>query len=93
MVRASLKDYNSQWWKYKRWCLKEGLHPWLSFDHKQVSASMARDQLMAFLDFVKPSMQAYSTFCNHESAVVCSFRILFGFEFGKDPLIVQWMKG
>ena len=54
---------------------------------------MARDQLMAFLDFVKPSMQAYSTFCNHKSAIVCSFRILFGFELGKDPLITQWMKG
>ena len=27
---------------------------------------------MAFLDFVKPSMQAYSTFCNHKSAIVCS---------------------
>ena len=54
---------------------------------------MARDQLMAFLDFVKPSMRAYSTFCNHKSAIVCSFRILFGFELGKDPLIIQWMKG
>ena len=93
MVRTSLKDYNSQWRKYKRWCLEEGLHPWVSFDHTQVSVTMARDQLMAFLDFVKPSMRAYSTFCNHKSAIVCSFRILFGFELGKDPLITQWMKG
>ena len=61
VVRTSLKDYNPEWRKYKRWCLDEGLHPWLSFDHKQVSASMAQDQLMAFLDFVKPSMQAYLT--------------------------------
>ena len=93
VVRTSLKDYNSQWRKYKRWCLEEGLHPWLSFDHTQVSVTSARDQLMAFLDFVKPSMMAYSTFCNHKSAIVCSFRILFGFELGKDPLITQWMKG
>ena len=54
---------------------------------------MARDQLMAFLDFVKLSMKAYSTFCNHKSAIVYSFRILFSFELGKDPLILQWMKG
>ena len=54
---------------------------------------MARDQLMAFLDFVKPSMRAYSTFCNHKSAIECSFRIRFGFELGKDPLIAQWLKG
>ena len=38
-------------------------------------------------------MQAYSTFCNRKSAIVCSFRILFGFELGRDPLIIQWMKG
>ena len=93
VVRTSLKDYNSHWRKYKRWCLEEGLHPWVSFDHTQVSVTMARDQLMAFLNFVKPSMRANSTFCNHKSAVVCSFRILFGFELGKDPLITQWMKG
>ena len=57
---------------------------------------MARDQLMAFLHFAKPSMQAYSTFCNHKSAIdgiVCSLCIPFGFELGKDPLITQWMKG
>ena len=48
---------------------------------------------MAFLAFVKPSMKACSTFCNHKSAIVCSFRILFGFELGKDSLITQWMKG
>ena len=49
---------------------------------------MVQHQLMTFLNFVKPSMQAYSTFCNHKSAIVCSFRILFGFELSKDPLIV-----
>ena len=54
---------------------------------------MARDQLMAFLNFVKPSMQAYSTFFNHKSAVMCSFCILFSFELSKDPLTVQWIKG
>ena len=85
VVRASLKDYNSHWRKYKRWCLEAG---WLSFTHTQMSVTMAQDQLMAFLDFVKPSMQAYSTFCNHKSAIVCSFRILLGFELGKDPLII-----
>ena len=47
---------------------------------------------MAFLNFVKLSMQAYLTFCNHKSAVVCPFHILFGFELGKDLLITQWMK-
>ena len=33
VVRVSLTDYNSHWQKYKWWCLEEGLHPWLSFDH------------------------------------------------------------
>ena len=93
VVRTSLEDCKSHWWKCKRWFLEEGLHPRLSFDHTQVSVTMAQDQLMAFLDFVKPSMRAYSTFCNHKSAVVCSLCILFGFELRKDPLITQWMKG
>ena len=74
------------WKKYKFWCLEEGSHPWLSFDHTQVSVDKARDRLMHFLDFIKPSMRSNSNFCNHKSAVACCFRIIFGFDLGKDIL-------
>ena len=41
---------------------------------------------MAFLGYIKPSMQSYSNFCNHKSAVAKGFRIVFGFELGTDVL-------
>ena len=47
---------------------------------------------MAFLDFVKPSLQANSTFCNHKSAVVCSFCILFGFKLGKGNTVDEGLE-
>jgi hypothetical protein len=39
---------------------------------------------MAFLGYIKPSMQSYSNVCNHKSAVAKGFRIVFGFELGMD---------
>ena len=38
---------------------------------------------MHFLDFIKPDMQSDSNFCNHKSAVVCCFRVVFGFDLSK----------
>ena len=81
------------WKKYKVWCLDEGSHPWLFFDLTQVSVDKARDQLMQFLDFIKPDMRSYSNFCNHKFAVACCFRIVFGFDLGKDIFIKQWIQG
>ena len=75
------------WQKYKVWCLDEGLHTWLSFDHTQMSVDEACDQLMQFLDFIKPGMRSYPNFCNHKSAIACSFRIVFGFDLGIDVFI------
>ena len=66
---------------------------WVSLDPKQSSADSARDQLMHFLDYIKPSMQSYSNFCNHKSAIGAAFRRVFGFDLGKDVFILQWMKG
>ena len=93
MVGPLKKTFSTQWKHYKEWCLEEGLHPWLSFDHTQVSIELAREQLMAFLGYIKPSMQSYSNFCNHKSAVAKGFRVAFGFELGTDVFISQWMKG
>ena len=66
------------------WCLEEGLDPWLSFNHTKVWIDKARDQLMAFLGFIKPDMHSYSNFCNYKSSVACCFHIVFGFDLGKD---------
>jgi hypothetical protein len=58
-----------------------------------VSVDKARDRLMQFLDFIKPSMRSYSNFCKHKSVVACCFRIVFGFDLGKDIFIKQWIQG
>ena len=71
---------------YKEWCLEEGLHPWLTLDHTQVTIEHARDQLMAFLGYIKLPMQSYFNFCNHKLAVAEGFHIAFGFELGTDVL-------
>ena len=93
MVRTQLKKtFSTQWKHYEEWCLDEGLHPWLSFDRTQVTIELARDQLMSFLGYIKPSMQSYSNFCNHKSAVAKGFRIVFGFELGTDVFIKEWIK-
>ena len=64
-----------------------------AFNRTYVTIEHAGDQLMAFLGYIKPSMQPYSTFCNHKSAVAKGFRVAFGFELGTDVFISQWMKG
>ena len=87
------KTFATQWKHYKEWCLEAGVHPWLSFDRTQVTIELAREQLMAFLGYIKPSMQSYSNFCNHKSAVAKAFRVAFGFELGTDVFISQWIKG
>ena len=61
--------YLSEWKSYKRWCLEECRHPWVSLDPNQVSANSAHDQPMHFLDYIKPSMQSYNHFCDHKSAI------------------------
>ena len=93
VVTPLKKTFSAQWKHYKEWCLEERVHPWLSFDRTQVTIELARDQLMAFLSYIKPSMRSYSNFCNHKSAVAKSFRIVFGFELGTDVFIKQWLKG
>ena len=69
------------------------LHPWVSSDPRQVSLQSARDQLINFLGHIKPSMRSFSDFCNHKSAICTALRRVFGFELGKDSIIMDWMKG
>ena len=42
---------------------------------------------MHFLDYIKPSMQSYNHFCNHESAIATAFKRVFGFDLGRDVFI------
>ena len=72
------KIFSSMWKKYRVWYLHDRSHPWLSFDRTQVTIEQARDQLMAFLGYIKPSMQSYSNFCNHKSAVAARNPIFHG---------------
>ena len=78
------KSFSSMWKKCKVWCLDEGSHPWLCFDHTQVSVDKACDQLMQFLDFIRPDMRSYSNFCKHKSTIACCFHIVFGFDLSID---------
>ena len=48
---------------------------------------------MAYLDFIKPDMRSYSNFANHKSAIACAFCRVFGFDLGKDVLVLQGLKG
>ena len=94
VLRCQLKStYSSHWKSYKRWYLEECRHPWVSLDPHQVSANSARDQLMDFLDYIKPSMRSYNHFCNHKSAIATAFKRVFGFDLGRDVFITQWMSG
>ena len=65
----------------------------MSLDPEQVMANSARDQLMDFLDYIKPSMWSYNHFCNHQSAIATAFQRVFGFDLGKHVFITQWMSG
>ena len=67
---------------YEEWCLEEGVHPWLCTHRTQVTIDNARDQLMAFLGYIKLSMQSHSNLCNHKSAVAKGFCVFFSFELG-----------
>ena len=57
-----------------------------------MSVDSARDQLMHFLSYIKPSMQSHNHFCNHKSAIATAFKRVLGFDLGKDAFITQWMK-
>ena len=48
---------------------------------------------MHFLSYIKPSMQLYTNFCNHKSAIATAFKRVIGFDLGKDVFFLQWMKG
>ena len=43
---------------------------------------------MHFLSYIKPSMQSYTYFYNHKSAIAIAFKRLFGFDLGKDVFIL-----
>ena len=88
-----LHTYSTHWKAYKKWCSDTGRHPFISSQFSQVTEAAALSQLMAFLDFVKPSMKSHGYFANHKSAVCSAFRLLYGFELGLHPLIKNWMFG
>ena len=58
-----------------------------------MSENSARDQLMHFLSYIKPSVQSYNHFCKYKSAIATAFKRVFGFDLGKDVFITQWMFG
>ena len=58
-----------------------------------MSIDSAHDQLRVFLDYIKLAMKSYGNFCDHKLAIAHAFRRAFGFDLGKDVLILQWMKG
>ena len=60
------------------WASMAFLRPYIGVTQ---SVNKARDQLMAFLGFIKPDMQSYSNFYNHQSVIPCDFRIRLNLRF------------
>ena len=52
----------------------------------------ARDQPMAYLDFIKSDMQSHGNFANHKLAVAFAFLRCFSFDVDKDVFMLLWLK-
>ena len=85
--------YSSRWSKYKVWCYETLHHPFCSTCPSQVTYEKALAQVMDYLSFLKPSCTSFSSFADTKSMLAWVFRSLFGFSFGTDVRIMQWMKG
>ena len=94
-VLKSIKKntHSSQWKAYKQYCLDASVHPWVSRFKSSISYEQARDQLMGFLDHLKPISKSFGSFPNHKSAVCWAFRVVLAIDLGKGTLIKAWMAG
>ena len=68
-------------------------HPFVSTYPSQVTYEKALAQVMDYLGYIKPSCKSYSSFADTKSMLAWVFKSLFGFAFGTDVQIMQWMKG
>ena len=93
MKSVKKSTYASQWKHYKEFCLSESKHPWISDDPQKIPYERAREQLMNFLDYLKPQAESYGVFHDPKSAVCWAFRVVLAIDPGKDTLMAQWMKG
>ena len=48
---------------------------------------------MDYLSFLKPNCTSFSSFADTKSMLAWVFRSVFGYAFGTDVRIMQWMKG
>ena len=85
--------YSSRWSKYKAWCLETLHHPFGSSSRSQVNYETVLAQIMEYLSYIKPSCTSFSSFADTKSMLAWVFKSIFGFAFGTDVQIMQWMKG
>ena len=85
--------YSSRWSKYKAWCLETLRHPFGSTSFSQLTYEKALEQIMEYLSHLKPSCKSFSSFTDTKSMLAWVFRSVFGYAFGTDLRIMQWMKG
>ena len=93
LLAAKKPAYSSRWSKYKVWCYETLHHPFCSTCPSQVTYEKALAQVMDYLSFLKSSCTSFSSFADTKSMLAWVFRSLFGFSFGTDVRIMQWMKG
>ena len=85
--------YSSRWSKYKAWCLETLRHPFGSTSFSQLTYEKALAQVMEYLSYFKPICTSHQSFSDTKSMLAWVFRSLFGYAFGTDVRIMQWMKG
>ena len=85
--------YSSRWSKYKEWCLEHLFHPFGSGSLSQVNYESMLNQVMAYLGYFKPSCRSFTSFTDTKSMLAWVFKSMFGYAFGTDVRIMQWMKG
>ena len=93
LLAAKKPAYSSRWSKYKAWCYETLHHPFCFASPSQVSYEKALAQVMDYLSFLKPSCTSFSSFADTKSMLAWVFKSIFGYAFGTDVQIMQWMKG
>ena len=68
------------------------LHPFCSSFRSLIDYELVLSQVMDYLSYIKPKCTSHGSFSDAKSMLAWVFRSLFGFSFGLDPRILQWMK-
>ena len=68
------------------------MHPFIDGTRSLINYERVLSQIMEYLSYIKPKCTSHGSFSDAKSMLAWVFRSLFGFSFGLDPRIMQWMK-